>query len=198
MIFSSWHFLFNNRLLWFLKINLLCWVLPISHVPSLSWQRERREWMPGVKTKGKHQIVGRILGQNREVYLGTWLVHFKSVSHTFMSRMTCQVYVNVFMISYFEPNFIVKFLWESGFSNFGRNRNDVKWKSVIWPPFWNGTNILYFFYWNMVVISVYTYGVKIIKQFRWESSFLWGGYMEPPLCTNGSAGYLMQLGVKVH
>ena len=58
-------------------------VLPISHVPSLSWQRERREWMPGVKIKGKHQIVGRILGQNREVYLGTWLVHFKSVSHIF-------------------------------------------------------------------------------------------------------------------
>ena len=67
-------------------------VLPISHVPSLSWQRERREWMPGVKIKGKHQIVGRILGQNREVYLGTWLVHFKSVSHTYMSRKTCQVY----------------------------------------------------------------------------------------------------------
>ena len=27
----------------------------------------------------------------------------------------------------------------------------------------------------MVVISVYTYGVKIIKKFRWESGFLWGG-----------------------
>ena len=50
----------------------------------------------------------------------------------------------------------------------------------------------------MVVISVYTYGVKIIKKFRWESGFLWGGSMEPPpLCTNGSAGYLMQLSVKV-
>ena len=47
----------------------------------------------------------------------------------------------------------------------------------------------------MVVISVYTYGVKIIKKFRWESGFLWGGSMEPPLCTNGSAGYLMQLSV---
>ena len=32
----------------------------------------------------------------------------------------------------------------------------------------------------MVVISVYTYGVKIIKKFRWESGFLWGGSMEPP------------------
>ena len=39
----------------------------------------------------------------------------------------------------------------------------------------------YFFSWNMVVISVYTYGVKIIKKFRWESGFLWGGSMEPPL-----------------
>ena len=47
----------------------------------------------------------------------------------------------------------------------------------------------------MVVISVYTYGVKIIKQFRWESGFLWGGPWNPPLCTNGSAGYLMQLSV---
>ena len=34
-----------------------------------------------------------------------------------------------------------------------------------------------FFSWNMVVISVYTYGVKIIKKFRWESGFLWGGSM---------------------
>ena len=48
----------------------------------------------------------------------------------------------------------------------------------------------------MVVISVYTYGVKIIKKFRWESGFLWGGFHGTPLCTNGSAGYLMQLSVK--
>ena len=32
----------------------------------------------------------------------------------------------------------------------------------------------------MVVISIYTYGVKIIKKFWWESDFLWGGSMEPP------------------
>ena len=54
-----------------------------------------------------------------------------------------------------------------------------------------------FFFLKYVVISVYTYGVKIIKKFRWESGFLGGGSMEPPLCTNGSAGYLMQLSVKV-
>ena len=50
----------------------------------------------------------------------------------------------------------------------------------------------------MVVISVHTYGVKIIKKFLWESGFLWGGSMEPPLCTNGSAGYLMQLRVNIY
>ena len=50
----------------------------------------------------------------------------------------------------------------------------------------------------MVVISVYTYGVKIIKKFRWESCFLGGVPWNPPLCTNGSAGYLMQLSVKVN
>ena len=32
----------------------------------------------------------------------------------------------------------------------------------------------------MVVISVYIYGVKIIKKFRWESGFLKGGCIEPP------------------
>ena len=49
----------------------------------------------------------------------------------------------------------------------------------------------------MVVISVYTYGVKIIKKFWWESGFLGGVPWNPPLCTNGSAGYLMQLSVNV-
>ena len=49
----------------------------------------------------------------------------------------------------------------------------------------------------MVVISEYTYGVKIIKKFLWESGFLWGVPWNPPLCTNGSAGYLMQLSVNM-
>ena len=49
----------------------------------------------------------------------------------------------------------------------------------------------------MVVISVGIHGAKIIAKFRWESGFLKGGTMEPPLCTNGSAGYLMQLSVKL-
>ena len=49
----------------------------------------------------------------------------------------------------------------------------------------------------MVVISVYISGVKIIKKIWWESGFLWGVPWKPPLCTNGSVGYLMQLSVKI-
>ena len=33
----------------------------------------------------------------------------------------------------------------------------------------------------MIVISVYTYGVKIILKFLWESGLLWGSSMEPPV-----------------
>ena len=40
---------------------------------------------------------------------------------------------------------------------------------------------IYFFSWNMVVISVYTYGVKIIKKFRRESGFLGGGVHGTPV-----------------
>ena len=35
----------------------------------------------------------------------------------------------------FEPNFIEKFLWESGFSNFGHVTIFAKRKFVFWPPF---------------------------------------------------------------
>ena len=44
-----------------------------------------------------------------------------------------------------------------------------------------------FFPRNIVVISVYTYGVKIIKKSR--------GEVVSPLCTNKRSGYLMQLSV---
>ena len=52
----------------------------------------------------------------------------------------------------------------------------------------------------MVVISVYTYGVKIIKKIPVGKGFSLGGFhgTPPPLCTNGSAGYLMQLSVNVN
>ena len=34
--------------------------------------------------------------------------------------------------------------------------------------------IVYIFPLNMVVISVYIYGVKVIKKFRWDNGFLRG------------------------
>ena len=43
--------------------------------------------------------------------------------------------VNLFMFSYFKPNFIEKLFWESGFSNFGHTTVFTKWKSVYWPSF---------------------------------------------------------------
>ena len=49
---------------------------------------------------------------------------------------------------------------------------------------------------NMVLISVYIHGAKVIKKYLWKSGFLWGGSMEPPYAPYGSAGYLMQLSVK--
>ena len=76
------------------------------------------------------------------------------------------------MFSYFEPNFLEKFFWESGFSNFGQNRIDTKQKSVILPPFWNGTTFLIFFSRIVIFYSPYTYGTNFIAKFRWESGFL--------------------------
>ena len=52
----------------------------------------------------------------------------------------------------------------------------------------------------MVVISVYTYGVKMIKNSSGKVVFSGGGGVpwNLPLCTNRSAGYLMQLSVKAY
>ena len=51
-----------------------------------------------------------------------------------------------------------------------------------------------FFSWNMVVISVCIYGIKIIKKFRCESGFLKGGSMEPPYALTEVQGTLCNLG----
>ena len=62
----------------------------------------------------------------------------------------------------------------------------------------NFETVQIFFPWNMVVISVYAYGVKIIKTIPVGKWFSRGGVpWNPPLCTNGSAGYLMQLSVNL-
>ena len=58
-------------------------------------------------------------------------------------------------------------------------RNEIGYLAA----FWNGTNILYFLTWYIVVISVYIYiyGIKINKKFRWESGFLKEDSMQLPL-----------------
>ena len=71
------------------------------------------------------------------------------------------------MFSYFEPNLIEKFLWESGFSNFGQNRNDAKKKIGYLAAIMKRYNIF-----NVIFYSPYIYGANFIAKFGWESGFL--------------------------
>ena len=49
----------------------------------------------------------------------------------------------------------------------------------------------------MVVLGVYRYGASFVLKFLRKSTFLRLGPSGPPLCTNGSAKYLMHLSVKL-
>ena len=74
------------------------------------------------------------------------------------------------MFSYFEPNFLEKFLWESSFSNFGQLREiKIGYLAAILQQY----NILKFLFCKTIIFcSAYTYGANFIAKFRWESSFL--------------------------
>ena len=66
--------------------------------------------------------------------------------------------VIVFMISYFEPNFIEKFLWESGFSNFRRTemtRNEHR----LFGRHFETVQIFNIFFAGIWLYLVYTYMV---------------------------------------
>ena len=91
------------------------------------------------------------------------------------------------MLSYYDPEFIEKFLWESGFTNFAQNRNDTKYKSVNLATILKLYNIFtcsfMLFYFNfyfilfyvcriMIFYSAYIYSANSIAKFRWESGFL--------------------------
>ena len=76
------------------------------------------------------------------------------------------------MFSYFEPNFLEKFLWESGFSNFGQNRNDAKTKIGYLAAILKRYNIFNFFSRIVIFYSPYTYGANFIAKFWWKSGFL--------------------------
>ena len=94
------------------------------------------------------------------------------------------------MFSYFEPKFIEKFLWESGFSNFGQNREiEIGYFAAILKRY----NIFNFFSTILIFYSPYIYGANFIAKFPWENGFLKGGSMESPLGTNGSKSTLVTL-----
>ena len=72
------------------------------------------------------------------------------------------------MFSYFEPNFIEKFHWESGFSNFGHVIIFAKRKLIFWRPFWNATFFNGFFADLWFFLGVYN-GVSFVPKFLQES-----------------------------
>ena len=77
------------------------------------------------------------------------------------------------MFSYFEPNFIEKFLWESGFPNFGQKS---KWREIkigYLAAILKRYKIFKICLQNCDFFIVHTYMVPdFIAKFRWESSFL--------------------------
>ena len=72
------------------------------------------------------------------------------------------------------------FFWESVFSNFHRYQNDVKLKSVIWPPFWNG--IFFSLIWLFLVRKYHS--VVFMAKFCKGKRYSYGGPMETPLDTH--------------
>ena len=90
------------------------------------------------------------------------------------------------MFSYFEPNFIEKFPWESGFQLLAKMIK-IGYLAAILKPY----NIFNFLLQNCDFYSPYIYGATFIAKFLWESGFLKVGSMEPPLGTNGSKSTLV-------
>ena len=66
------------------------------------------------------------------------------------------------MISWFEPNFIETFLWESVFFKFSLKSKWCEIKFGYLAAILKQYKTFIFFSWNMVVINVYTYGVNMI------------------------------------
>ena len=84
------------------------------------------------------------------------------------------------MFSYFEPNFIEKFLWKSGFANFGKNRNDAKIKIGYLAAILKRYNIFIFFSELWFFYSPYIYGANFIAKFPWQKWFSTVGSLGPP------------------
>ena len=105
----------------------------------------------------------RLLGKDVFFFLISFIAQF--FNRFFFLNFILQN-INVFIFFYFEPNFIVKVLWESGVfsSNFGHVTFFEKRKFVIWPPFCNGTFFEYSFCWFMVVLGVNRYDASFVPK----------------------------------
>ena len=67
------------------------------------------------------------------------------------------------MFSYFEPNFIEKFLWESGYSNFGQKKM-TRNKNQLFGRHFETVQHFQFFLQNCDFFIVHTYMVQISLQ----------------------------------
>ena len=84
--------------------------------------------------------------------------------------------VNVLMFSYFEPNFLEKFLWESVFFFFFlilAKIEMMRTKNRLYGRHFETVQHFYFFFSRIEIFySPYTYGANFMAKFRWESGFL--------------------------
>ena len=76
----------------------------------------------------------------------------------------------MYLYSPTEPNFIEKFLWESGFSIFGHMTIFAKQKFDFWPPFWTEHFFKMFFLLIYGCLGVYKHGVSFVLKFLREST----------------------------
>ena len=87
------------------------------------------------------------------------------------------------MLCNFEPNFVEKIPLGKCFFNFWLRdvfcESKIRFLATILISY--RFLKVFCFCWNMIIISVCTYGVKIISKFRWESGFLKGGFHGTPL-----------------
>ena len=77
--------------------------------------------------------------------------------------------------------FIEKFLWESDFSNFGQNRNDVNKNQLFGRYFETVQHFQFFFPELCFFFIVHTYMVQSSLQNSGGKVVFLGGSMEPPL-----------------
>ena len=88
------------------------------------------------------------------------------------------------MLSYYEPNFFEKFLWESVFQILAKIEMTQN-KNLLFGCRFEMIQHFKIICRIMIFYSAYTYGANFIAKFRWESGFLRG---IPP--TNGSKSTL--------